>query len=245
MTAPTITVAPGIEIERSMMLQYVGDFHIPGEQVRLDASTRFIGEDEDQRNARVEAFKERILTISETRIDPALNGKGAILNYVFEGVDGRHNARAFSDPQPCEHIYGMLIRRDGQTWFAPLSGVMGSMSVGTPLRIKEQLPRSACYSFGVAEPILVAHGMYERDGRLQSEVGDLEQLTVEGFFRALEDEPMTGEFVIGIGGAGDDDRTLVYAPWTSDCSPEEVAKAEVAIRAWVESENTAEASPRM
>ena len=231
MSEPKITVAPGIDVPQETLLKLAGDYYLPGEQVRLDAATKFSDESEARRSERATLLGDRTLTVKETRVDRAPDGDGFLVGYVFEGVDGLHNVKAFCGPQPYKHLYGVLITRDAQTWFVPLND--GGSSAGTaesPLRVSPKLPRSACYSSGVADPILVALGQYEMHGLSQSESAELAKTrTPESFFADLEGDPMAGEFVLSAV-ADSDEWMLEYAPWTTSPGEDEIAQSEAAIR---------------
>jgi len=207
-----ITVAPGVEIDADALKRVAGMFQLPGEHVRLNPDQKFIGEDAAALDARRTFFGDRVLVVAETRVDPCTDGAGHLINYVLEGVAGRHNAKAFMGPQGFEHLYGMLVTRAGETWFVPFDGDKDPAEVSGPARRIDttEMPRSLCYAFGLADPTL-GPGMSAAE-----------------FFAEHEASPSMGEYVLAPNG---DAWVLEYSPWMSGASPAEIAAAEAAIAA--------------
>jgi len=217
---PSITVSPEIELPDESILHFVAAYYLPGEQVRLDATAMFSGETKVDYAARVALFGDKILTVKETRVDPAPEGRGLLLRYGFQEVAGLHSAQVFMDPRGYEHLYGTLITRNDQPWFVPMDPDLNGACdvIGEPRRVAQELSRSGRYVCGVNDDVLLAHKMF---GGTPHPDG-----TVEQFFAEREAEPWTGELVFHPDG---DKLTLGGIPWNSVASPDEVEKAEAAI----------------
>lgn len=196
----SFTIAPGLNISEDRLREWTSDFYWPGENVRLDPSVGFASENEAEKAARKAQFGDSILTIRESCIDPAPNG-GVLITYVFEGVEGKHPAQAFMDPRGYEHLYGIMIQRDGQPWFIPLDPKKETEAAGPARRVATDMERAARNLFGIDE-----------------------QNTPEAFLSQFDEEPSSGEFVLMP--KGDDTWILAYSPWMSGVSPGELELAE-------------------
>lgn len=199
-----LTVAPGLAVDADRLADWTAQFAHPGERVALDRSVRFTLETDEDVAARQALLGDRALVVSKTEVVPHPDGNGVLVQHAFQGIAGRFNARCFTDPRGYEHLFGMLIERDGQAWFVPLDSNPGQLEpAGVARRVRPVMDRAARHGIGVDDPA--------------------------AFLAAHEAEPGTGEWVLFPNADGS--RDIAGCPWASSASAEEVAVAEGAIAA--------------
>jgi len=215
-----IVVDPALNFEDERLCSILAQHAVPGETVRLSPTVKFRGEADGARDGRVATFGDRILTVAELKLDK--DDDGAALNYRFEGVEGLHPARAFTNPEGYEHFYGVLIQRDGQAWLVPFDvdhkAPETTRTVQEPKRISNETSRCGNYFFGLPDPVLDAYG---RNGASGS--------TLEGFLAEQDATPSEGEF--DLSPMPDGTWRLDASGWMSTAEPDLVALADEAVGA--------------
>lgn len=201
MTAKTLTIERGAEIDDETRRKFLAHYALPGETVRPTKS-RFAGETVADVQARLERFGAGPFLVRETHVHDVERGTARI-SYAFEGREGLHNAHLFHDDGEPIHGYGVLIVSEGTPWFVELDGVSDApKALGEPIELERSMPRSARYAFGVA------------DGVVAQEPGQFAYATDEAFMESLETEPLSGEFSMS---RQDDGKVvLVYQSFITD-----------------------------
>lgn len=103
---------------------WLKSLHMPGEQVRFDSDAKIHGIDPHDT---MDALGTDALTVSKAiaRGVETSDGMGGtrtsvMLEYEFEGKEGRHNAKQFMEEAGREHMYGVMLVRDDRMWAVPL-----------------------------------------------------------------------------------------------------------------------------
>lgn len=212
----SLTIDPGIELDSETLRKFLGHYALPGEVVR-STNARFMGESDADAAARRARAGEGPFTVKETRVH-AHNGddNSVMVSYLFEGVEGLHNAKAFGDDGEPIHGTGVLLGSSGSMWFVPTEMVEdATVAVDAPIQIEPSLPRSARYAFAVADETLSIP---------EDQAGYVND---EAFVAAMESEPLSGEF--SMSRRSDGSVVLVYQSWTVDASEAERDVAKTAI----------------
>src|SRR3546814_17370586 len=108
----------------------------------------------------------------------------------------RSGARACQSPHAEEHLLGVIIRRDGETWFVPFNGSPDREYEvdGPPRRVSSELPRSARYCFDIADPVLLSiQSAHASSGDESEAMVGFENDAA--FLAEFETGPAYGEFV--------------------------------------------------
>lgn len=94
-----------------------------GEKVRLSKSTNVHGIDKDESIAK---FGDSELTISKAVVRTSTENYGteesrtiSIMEYEFEGHEGRHNAKQFEEAEGRDHAFGVMMVQDERLWLVP------------------------------------------------------------------------------------------------------------------------------
>ena len=189
-----------------------------GEKVRLDSDQRVSGIDQ---NASIALFGDDELTISKAivRGEEVSDGFGgsrtaAILEYEFEGHEGRHNANQFMEAEGREHAYGVLMVEDGRAWLTPID----ITDFDNPKVLGE-----AREIFGYAGKIHTDHHPDGIDGVI-SEISSEGPISGEHYFRPRD----------GYGSSGP--IALYSSPWQAPASEQEIGIGEKAIKAALSSQ---------
>jgi hypothetical protein len=103
---------------------WLKSLHMPGDKVRFDSEAKVSGIDPHDT---MDALGTEPLTVSKAiaRGVETPNGMGGtrtavMLEYEFEGKEGRHNAKQFMEEGGREHMYGVMLVRDDRMWAVPL-----------------------------------------------------------------------------------------------------------------------------
>lgn len=207
-----VRVSPEVEIGDFELRELLAEHFVPGERVATHGR-RFADETPEQASVRNAPFLGREMTVAETHVVPSDHG-GLRVEYVFEGVEGRHNARAFQDPGEIVHAPGVLTSHDGEIWMVPTG--MDGEAVEPPFKAPGPLDRGARFCFSIADEGLGLPGDMAAHPDAAS------------FVASLVDAPLTGEFTFS---RNDGDLRLLYAPWQTETLREEAEAAAVAVRA--------------
>lgn len=107
--------------------------HMPGEKVRIDENSRFFDPES------LPPFRYEATTISKAIVvgenNPTHHEPERIdfkIQYEFEGVDGRYDARQFMEEGGREHLHGVLLIDKGEMWLTPFApeDVFGDLPPG-------------------------------------------------------------------------------------------------------------------
>lgn len=214
--AKHFTIDEGLDLEDGKLAELAALLSLPGERVKPNRATRFVGEDEAAAAARNARFGDGTLTVAEIRLEKAANGSFRPL-YGFEDVEGFHHTSGFSNEEGFESHYGILIHRDGETWFVRLDGRAEEPStVGEPLRVSDEMSRCGRYFFGLPDDVLAEYGHEGVEGR-----------TAPSFLASHDGEPRTGEY--SLSPLADGTWRLDASPWSSAATRDEVSLAENAV----------------
>lgn len=193
--------------------QFRRNYYLPGESVRLDEKVRVHGIDRD---ALAETLGREPLTITKTiatgdEVDNGMGGKtpSILVEYEFEGHEGRHNAKSFQNELGHEHMYGIVMAREDKLWLVPMPEDLAPDPMAT----------------GPAREIVGV------TGRGTDELVHPEGLS--GLTSEASSSPLSGEFhyqPASFGAA--EGNVMIYAiPWMGGASPGEEAAAVRAIDA--------------
>lgn len=165
----------------------------PGEAVR---PTPNIDNETSRRVAEMASSNGGELQIRSVVVD----GSG-LLQYEFEGFEGRFGINYVTDKRDLKHCYGALVSNEGQTWLVALDGVSDRPKVEGAMRI---------------------------GGAPEKFVGWNQGLFTEEDLAAFASPGMAGEFTAAE--KGDGSWSLVASPWTASIGDEEQVVARAAVR---------------
>ena len=208
-----MTIDPSLDVPLERVRELVAYHAVPGETVRVTQGMKFAGEDPAHAAARHARFADRELVVRELRIDRTEAGQ--VLNYRFDGEEGLHNAKAFENPEGFVHHYGVVIQREGETWFVPFADL--DKGPGEALRVAPVMTRCGHHSFGIPDDMLAAYGHQ----------GHGDRPDVETFLAEHDEKPTSGEYALAP--LGDGTWRLDASPWMCPASQTEVGMAEEAI----------------
>lgn len=141
--------------------------------------------------------RQGILTVTATFVHPGLLPGTKMVRYVFEEVDGEHDACLFEDSRGPEPMFGIVIGRMNSLWFARCdpSG-QDAVPTGVLLQLDRDLGRPARWQIASTTRAM------------------------ETFFDAREDQPLRGDFLLAPTGSGN--WMLTDCAWSYPARREEV-----------------------